>query len=130
MRYQSKDRARLMRKWGPVRFAWRLKWHYCWACGSMADPCVDEIVRGAHRELGVQHPQAWFRACWTCNASSGQLNDATLWPLERKLALKWINDREQFDLALMNTLRGRAPGAITFSEVIPFICRHLDGNLF
>ena len=97
---------------------------FCFGCGQAGQLAVHEMACGSHRERALDQRYAWLCACWVCN--SEEFTNYERWPLERQLALKWIHDRKHFELRSFNELRGRAPDAITMSEVIPFICRELD----
>ena len=61
-------------------------------------------------------------ACCNCNCNVA--TDKAKWPTSRKLAVKWINDREWCDLEKFNSLSIRR---VTWVEVVVWICRELDG---
>lgn len=126
MRYAGKKRQAKMRLCGPTRRAFVEAAVLCMCCAQEFATCCHEIARGSHRDAALQERLTWLATCWLCN--TGPLTDATLWPLQKQLALKWIYDRAHFDLVGFNVLRGRAPGAIVMSEIIPEICRLLDGG--
>lgn len=79
------------------------------------------MAKGCHRGQAIKGGNrfAWFVACNDCN--QGCLNDYSIWPLERQLAAKKIHDPENFDLVAFNTLRGRAPDAITEADIRPWL---------
>jgi hypothetical protein len=95
------------------------------ACKSGRYLCCHEMVKGtAGRPLAFSLRYCWLVLCAECN--EGDFNDYSKFPPERQLALKWIHDRENFQLEDVNRLRGRAPQAITMAQIIPWICRELD----
>ena len=116
-------RRREIDEWAPLRQAFLFEQGSCWICGQRATDC-HEMARGIHRRQAFMERICWFSSCNRCNVLS--LDSAGDFPLARQLAYKWIHDREYFDLLEFNALRGRAPEAITFTEVIPWICRELD----
>lgn len=115
MRHTSRKRAKLQRVWGPIRAAFVMETNFCWVCGRTWNLCVHELARGAFRAAAFVERKTWVVACGECNC--GPLNDHAEWPLARQLALKYIYDREHFDLAGFNRLRDREPDAITFDQV-------------
>ena len=74
-----------------------------------------EICRGVHRAKAVLERCTWLALC---RGHHSDMGDYELWPLERQLALKALVDPAWFDLAKINELRGRAPGAIELADVI------------
>lgn len=127
MKYASQKRQKARRIAAVERVKFRGEFKACWFCGSTWELCVDEIVAGmSDRVKGEQHRETWTMACWKCN--SGKLASTAEPILILKLAFKWVYDRPFFDRQLCNTLRGRAPDAITMAQIIPTICRLLDGG--
>jgi len=100
---------------------------FCWTCGQGGPLTPHEMLRGSFREVALPQRCTWLAVCWQCN--SEELTSAGKWPLVRQQAVKWIYDRDYFDLVKTNLLHDRAPGAITFTEVIPHICRLLDDSI-
>lgn len=126
MRNNTPDRARLNRQVKAGRRSFLEKFTSCWHCGRGPTVC-DEMVSGmSDRKKGIQHRECWTALCSDCNEHV--LNGSAPWVLITKLALKWIYDRPFFDRVLVNTLRGREPDAITMAEIVPTICRRLDGG--
>ena len=114
-----------MRRFGPIRKQFVEEAGTCWICDDrMATDC-HEMSRGCCRDGSIGERCTWLATCWECNCYL--LTDYSVYPIERQLAIKWIVDREHFDLRKFNKIRGRAPTAITMSDVIPHICRELDG---
>ena len=116
LRPVSKKRAKLQREVSGPRAAYVKEQGRCAVCGATENLAVHEIAKGSHREAALSEEEAWLVACWTCN--SGPLNDYSLWPIERQLALKALCDAERYDRRKVNELRGRAPEAINEAEVI------------
>lgn len=127
MKPVSKERSALMRKWGPIRAQFVMETNCCWVCGRTYNLGVHEIARGIHREAAFTERMTWIVACGECNC--GPLHDHRAWPLAKQLALKWVHDRPHFLLEEFNVLRDREPGAITWAEVVVWICRLVDGGL-
>lgn len=126
MRPRGKKRARRDRQARSARAEFAQEFPYCWNCGSNWELVVDEIVSGmSDRVKGVQERLAWTRLCSPCNTD--RLNGSAANILVMKLALKWVYDRPHFDLMRVNVLRGRAPHAILMQDIVPTICRRLDG---
>lgn len=127
MKWASKKRQKARRIAAIERVKFAGQFPDCWFCGSSWDLCVDEIVAGmSDRCKGEKFRECWTRACARCNC--GKLASSSDEVLILKLAMKWIYDRPWFDRVLCNTLRGRAPEAITMAQIIPTICRLLDGR--
>lgn len=124
MRRVSKKRARLMREVAAKRRAFREEFPECVVCGSPTTE-VHEMACGSHREKALAERCTWLPTCTYCNQH--KLDGYQEFPIVRQLALKWVLDRESFDLLLFNEIRGRAPTAITMADVIPWICREIDG---
>jgi hypothetical protein len=128
MRWQSAKRAAQARRFGPIRKEFVQTFRFCVCCGHTKDLCCHEIVCGnSFRAAAETERAAWLAVCDDCNKY--QLTDYSIWPIERQLAVKWIFDKQYFDLDKICTLRGRVPGCIEMWEVIPHICRQLDGVL-
>lgn len=124
MRQISINQAARMARCGPGRKAFVNAAPGCMCCHFAPATDCHEIARGAHRSKAYEDRITWLAVCRVCNCVA--LDGYAEWPLTRQLALKWIYDREHFDLEGFNRLRGRAPGAITMAEVVPWICRELD----
>ena len=88
--------------------------HRCFSCGG-AGSDVHEMARGCHRSVAVRERCCWLLLCRPCHE---EMDDYSIWPLTRQLALKLISDPIYFSPERFNEIRGRAPGAITLSEVV------------
>ena len=95
----------------------------CWFCGFQSATDVHEITRGPCRVLAYGERCAWGAACRDCNCF--RLTDKNEWPIERQLAIKWIRDREHFDLEKINEIR-RGIGLVSATDVAVWICRELN----
>ncbi len=102
----------------PSRHEFLLDHMYCMVCGSYACD-VHEMARGCHRSVAVKHRCCWLSLCRQCHE---EMDDYAVWPLTRQLAVKLLKDPEYFDLLKFNSIRGRAPGAITLAEVVAHLC--------
>lgn len=73
----------------------------------------------------------WGAACNQCNCD--ELTNKRKWPLARQLAIKWLRDREHFDLgsdlATYNAIR-RGLKIVKRFEVVIWICREVDQRKF
>lgn len=106
---------------------WRTEFPWCWFCEDAPSTECHEIARGTgNRSKAKKERFTWASSCNDCNFH--QVTDYSIWPLERQLAVKWINDREYFNLIGFNRLRGLADSAIEMHQVIFHICRLLDGK--
>lgn len=119
MRFQSKERARQMRRQGPERKQFLKQFEYCWVCGSNWEMTVHEILRGGSRGVALDHRLTWFAACAECNC--GVLNDAIQWPIQRQLAVKFLMDELFFDLPMFCQLKREAVTAYTMEDIKPYI---------
>lgn len=125
VKHQSAKRRQKMDEVRGPREEFRLEYQFCWFCGIGCVPDCHEMAKGnSHRDAALSERCTWAGACPVCNC--GCLNDYSVWPVERQLALKWVHDRNYFDLDAFNKLRGRGPRAITMAQIIPWICRELD----
>ena len=123
MKFQSANRRRLMSQVQQDRQAFLVLYPACWFCGGPSQ-CVHEMACGSHRELALSEPCTWAAACVDCNEF--HLTDYSEWPLARQMAVKWIEDRKNFDRVRFNAIRGRSPDAISWTEVVLWICRELN----
>lgn len=130
MKRNTSKRAKADRSAKKLRTEFAEEFPWCWFCEDAASSGVHEIASGnGNRGQAVQERFTWAAACWDCN--SNRLTDKGPngeWPVVRQLAVKWINDRENVDLVAFNRLRGHDDNAITMADVIPHICRILDGK--
>jgi hypothetical protein len=130
MRRNTKKRAKADRRASKPRKAFQNEFPWCWFCENAPSAGVHEIASGTgNRGPAVQQRFTWAAACWNCN--SKRLTDKGPkgeWPIRRQLAVKWINDRDHLDLVAFNRLRGEDDNSITMAEIIPHICRLLDGK--
>jgi len=107
----------------PHRKAWREAQKHCWLCGTLAintwPPKIEchEIARGVHREEAVEESCCWIATCQRCHEA--HLDSM---PIARQLALKKINDPENYDRVGVNRMRNRADEAVTEGEVMVEVC--------
>lgn len=118
LRRVSKKRAALNREAKPLRDDFRQMFTMCQCCCKRVASDVHEICRGSHREAALKERAAWLCLCRVCH---DELDDYSQWPITRQLALKLVGDPEFFDLATVNTLRGRDENAITLAEVAKWL---------
>ena len=90
-------------------------------CGRKA-VCIHEIAfgAGARRRAYVERC-TWLPACGWHNRSGCGFHNLAEMPIARQCALKYVLDREHYDLVRINDLRGRAPQAISEAEVQEFL---------
>lgn len=125
LRRVSKKRRALKKAVDPVRAALVEEVGYCQPCWTLGDGLkwsnlsVHEIAKGIHRQAALSERCAQLVACWDCN--SGRLNDYSILPIEKQLAIKLLEDPEHFDLVTFNRLRGRADGAIGMADVVKYL---------
>lgn len=104
------------------RAFWEVEFPWCWYCEEARSECTHEMACGIqHRHKAVPQRFTWGAACSDCNTN--RLTDYSLWPLEKQLAVKFINDRAYYDRVEFNLLRGREPEAITQREVYRWVRR-------
>lgn len=125
LRRVSAKRQKLMRVVGPKRKAYIQEIGYCEVCWTMdrlftnENLVVHEIVKGPGREKALEHRAAQLVACNGCN--TGRLEDYSVCPIEKQLAIKLLSDPEHFDLELVNQLRMRARTAIELRDVLHYL---------
>lgn len=103
----------------PIEADFLSQFPMCVYCGKRPATGIDHIARGEDRRLAIEHRCAWNASCWECN--SGDANDNSKFPIERKLAVKLTTDGEFFSLDTFNALRRRADSAITLADVSAFL---------
>lgn len=131
MRRNTPKRAKADRAARKPRQTFLEGWNVCWFCEAAPAECVHEMAAGSARKAAYQHRFAWAVACSDCNChrltDNGPRGE---WPHARQLAVKWIWDRENFNRVEFNRLmRPKAAETfITMAEIIPHVCRLLDGR--
>lgn len=124
LKHTSKQQAKRQRDHRPARQAFLVEFPTCWFCGAMATD-VHEITNGPCRKAAYSERCTWAATCNECNCHV--LTDKRKWPVARQLAVKWINDREYWDLDKVNEIR-TGIGFIYWPDVVVWICRELDGG--
>lgn len=119
MRAKSSKQAKLERAHRQERREFLEKFPFCWFCGDSATE-VHEICRGnGIRNLAYGRREAWGSACNRCNFD--ELTNYAVWPIERQLAAKLVNDPVYFNLPVICEIRGRAPTAIELVDVVKYL---------
>lgn len=116
LRPVSKKRAKLMRKVSPERNHFLAEHPNCAVCSVGLSVDVHEIARGSHREEALEKRETWLAVCRDCHSTKLESM-----PIPEQLALKAMQDSEVYDddgREKVTKIRGRAPGAVTESEVI------------
>jgi len=115
MRHRSKQNAKNERDAMPARELYRRLYPYCQHgdCDRIATD-VHEIASGPARRNAIGE-----RACLLhlCRDHHDQMDDYSIWPIDRQLALKKWSDPEGYSRTRVNEIRGRDPEAITDEEV-------------
>lgn len=115
----SKKTAKLKRETDPERANY-VKAHWlCQCCCKRPSVECHELVRGANREKALKERATWLAVCRTCHEDV--LSDASKAPLAKQMAWKLVADPAWFSLEVVNQLRGRAPDAISLSDVARFL---------
>lgn len=119
----SKKRAKLNAAVKGPREDYKLAHPHCMVCGGRTVD-VHELCAGPARVKAIEHAYTWLTVCRGpgTNDCHEWLHDANAWPLARALAVKLLNDSDNFDLVAVNVLRGRDESAITMADVV----RHLQ----
>lgn len=129
MKHLSPKRAQQARDFEQERADFIAEFGFCMNpdCQGRGELTCHEIAKGTgNRPLSFTKRYTWLVLCVTCNCED--FCDYSKWPLVRQLALKWQHDWKHFYLVAFNLLRRRSSMAITFTEVVPHICRLLDGG--
>lgn len=102
----------------------RMEFYSCFICGNRWEKKpirildVHEIARGAFRSKAIMLRECWLLLCRECHDA---VDDYSEWPIAKQLAVKYIRDREYYDRALVNRIRGRTDDAITETEVHRYV---------
>jgi len=75
---------------------------------------IHEIARGSHRQAALGERCCLLHLCRACH---DEMDDYSVWPIARQLAMKLLGDPEGYDRVRVNLIRGRAAEAITQDEV-------------
>ncbi len=113
-----------------TREQWEYEHWFCFACRAfhVESPYAlhtHEIPRGVFRQKAFKVPAAWLRLCLTHH---DEVDDLSVWPIARQLALKYLMDRGYYDRVKVNLLRGRQPEAITEEEVMVYVRQFKEAN--
>lgn len=95
----------------PSRTDFARQFQRCWFCWTVYPLETHEIARGVHRSKAVVEPTAWLRVCNRCHDTVAGMTIA------QQLAMKKVNDPENYDRVAVNRLRGRAAEAVTEADV-------------
>ena len=117
---RQKELARQRRQADKKRRAFIDEHRHCWVCGNYGTQC-HEIACGPNRKTAIHYRQSYLALCPACHS---QIHDYSQWPIERQAALKKQHDKDYYDLALLNELRGRHAGAITEADIAPYLERN------
>ncbi len=104
----------------------------CWICGTSEKKrkhpirehnniCVHEIAGawGANRQKAIDKGHSTIVCCWKCNLD---LEDRSVWPEARQLAVILKHAPDDYDLVAHNSLvNDNAPNRVTQCEVLDFI---------
>ena len=102
MRRKSKKTAAIERRMKPIRENYLLGHPLCHVCSRPTSDC-HEIVRGSDRWKAYQHPGAWLSLCRACH---DLMDDYSIWPPARQVALKMLADPQTYSLEMIQDLRG------------------------
>lgn len=114
LRSRSAKKVRETKAVGVERSDFKREFCVCMNCRNRPATDVHEIPRGANRHRAFGDRRGWLSLCRPCHELA---DDYAKFPLERAYCLKRLFDPEHFDLAWLNEARGRAPGAITESDI-------------
>ena len=98
-----------------ARMNYRFSHYWCQVpgCHNLADD-IHEIARGGSRQAALGDPCAWLVLC---RKHHEEMDDYSVWPIVRQLAVKAIADVDNYSRIGVNRLRGRDDEAITQDEV-------------
>ncbi len=121
MRQFSKKRAKRNRDCKQLRKQLIQDYGFCLCCDASYGPvptflahlCCHEIAGGIHREAFLDQPCGILVVCASCN--TGPLEDHSLWPWARQLALLKHHGGAHYDLGRWNGIISRE--AVTEEEV-------------
>lgn len=82
----------------------------------VAEDC-HEITRGPYREESLRYRAVWLAVCRKCH---DELDDASVWPITRQLAVKLLGDPDGFDICRVNTIRADR-GPIDMADVVSWL---------
>lgn len=110
---KSSKRRKQEREAVPVFDEFLATFPVCWLCRSNPTSEVHHLCSGAFKAKTFGDRRGFFAPCRKCHEllQSGKVS--------LRVALYWkkVFDPEYFDLRWINTMRGRAPDAITLEEL-------------
>lgn len=124
-RISGKTRDR-MAEAKPIRDALIAKAGCCYICGArpgvangrmpeLNQLAVHELLNGPLRQKTMDKPYATLVVCWGCNDA---LNDKSVWPVARQLAVLQAKSPDDYDLVAFNfAANPKAPNRWTQGEV-------------
>lgn len=107
LKHTSASKATHKKAVDPLRHAFARNKQFCELCGLEGNLETHEIGNGAAKEECEKHPGLWIALARECH------DKVQGWPKAKQLALRWLRD-----LQTLNRIRGRAPNAITWDEVM------------
>ena len=109
------SRKQLSREVRLLRGEYQLMFPFCQVPGcDRIGQDLHEICRGAHRQQAIG---AGGCLLVVGRPHHDEMDDYSVWPIARQLAIKKRGDPEGYDRERVNEIRGRAPDAITEGEV-------------
>ncbi len=114
----SPKKRKHLRTTAPRRRSYKAEFLMCQCCIKRKAEDVHEIARGIHKEESEKHPATWLCLCRKCH---DEMDDYSVWPIARQLALKLVADPSRFSLSKINEIRGRALDAITLADVAQYL---------
>lgn len=119
MRHMSNLRRRRFNKANEFRKELIASAGKCEACGTRRNLCCHEIAGGPDRQKALDQAYALLVLCYPCNQL---MENRSIWPQARQLALLKVSRPEQYDLVAFNFLvNPRAPNRITADEVVAYL---------
>lgn len=100
----------------PDRRAWAMEMPFsCMVCGKERATDTHEIERKGQAPRNWAHRCNYLRVCFICHGTV-----IVNMPHAKQLAIKYVKDKQHFDLAAWNNIR-KPPRLITLEEVLQYV---------
>ncbi len=124
MKRATPKTARMRRQSRDARAQYVAEHWTCQCCHKRrATECHEIVTRAANAE-SILYRCCYLAVCEACHRS--EVSDYSRWPVTRQLAAKLLGDGDNFDLKVVNQLRGRDDNAITLADVAKWLAMKGD----
>lgn len=121
LRPMSAQKCRQIRETAAARRAYVASKLLCECCHRRKATDCHEIARGSFRHVAVHERLTWLALCGGPKGCHDKMDDYSVWPVARQMALKFLNSPEDFNPVTVNLVRDRDPDAVTWGDVARYI---------